>query len=272
MATRKRIGHKNSNAIRNRAITVVFGCLLFLFCRHYKNQIYSYLGFKNGFSVSEILDQKNTRRQNLKILNHHQDKVIGIDVSEYQDKIDWQQLGFVDKHPINFVFVRATVGDDRVDSKFEKYWTSADKKFIRGAYHYYRPNENSIDQANLFIKTVKLEKGDFPPVLDIEKLPKNQSIDSLKVGLKRWLDRVEAHYGVKPIIYSGDKYFTNFLESEFSEYVFWIAHYNFFENEINPKWQIWQFTEKAKIVGIRGNVDLNIFNGDINDLKEILVK
>ena len=94
----------------------------------------------------------------------------------------------------------------------------------------------------------------------------------MKVGLKRWLDRVEAHYGVKPIIYSGDKYFTDFLESEFSEYVFWIAHYNFFENEINPKWQIWQFTEKAKIVGISGNVDLNIFNGDINDLKEILVE
>jgi GH25 family lysozyme M1 (1,4-beta-N-acetylmuramidase) len=28
-----------------------------------------------------------------------------------------------------------------------------------GTYHYYRPNENSLEQAALFIKTVSLKKG-----------------------------------------------------------------------------------------------------------------
>jgi lysozyme len=44
------------------------------------------------------------------------------------------------------------------------------KQPYRGAYHYYRPNENSLEQATLFIKTVSLKKVDVP-VLDIERLP-----------------------------------------------------------------------------------------------------
>ena len=55
------------------------------------------------------------------------------------------------------------------------------------------------------MKNVKLKKGDLPPVLDIEKLPKNQSLDSLKVGLKRWLLRVENCYGVKPPMTDAEK-------------------------------------------------------------------
>ncbi|RYG05656.1 MAG: glycoside hydrolase family 25 protein, partial [Chitinophagaceae bacterium] len=128
-------------------------------------------------------------------------------------------------------------------------------------YHYYRPNENSIEQANNFIKNVKLQKGDLPPVLDIEKLPKEQSLDSLKVGLRRWLKRVEEHYNVKPIIYSGESYYSDFLEEEFSEYTFWIANYNFFVEQIQPGWMFWQFTESAEVPGIPGKVDLNVFNG-----------
>ena len=271
LAIKKTSTANSNNSLRTVVLTTALMLLLFLLFKNYSSQIKFFFNYKFRTSAAQILDEKNIKKQNLKILNHHHEKVFGIDISEYQDNINWQQLGYIDKHQVKFMFIRATVGTDRVDTKFSQYWAQADKKFYRGAYHYYRPNENSLEQANLFIKTVKLEKGDFPPVLDIEKLPKNQSIDSLKVGLKRWLNKVESHYGIKPIIYSGDQYFKDFLEDEFSEYTFWIAHYNFFEDEINQKWQIWQFTEKAKIVGIRGNVDINIFNGDLSDLKDLLV-
>ena len=143
---------------------------------------------------------------------------------------------------------------------------------IRGAYHYYRPNENSLEQAALFIKTVKLQKGDLPPVLDIEKLPKNQSIANLKLGLRRWLRAVESHYGVKPIIYSGERYYDDFLKEEFSDYLFWIANYNFYREQIGSDWLFWQFTEKASIPGINGNVDVNIYNGDLQQLQFITVE
>ncbi|HEU0137474.1 MAG TPA: GH25 family lysozyme, partial [Flavobacterium sp.] len=136
-----------------------------------------------------------------------------------------------------------------------------DNNFIRGAYHYYRPNENSSDQADNFIATVKLSKGDLPPVLDIEQLPKRQSVDSLKVGLKRWLTKVEKHYNMRPIIYSGERYYDDFLKDEFEGYTFWIANYNFFVENIKDDWQFWQFTEKATVPGISGPVDMNIYNG-----------
>ena len=46
----------------------------------------------------------------------------------------------------------------------------------------------------------------MPPILDIEKMPKGQSMSRLKEGLQNWLTLVEQHYGVKPILYSGEKY------------------------------------------------------------------
>jgi lysozyme len=143
---------------------------------------------------------------------------------------------------------------------------------IRGAYHYYRPNENSLEQASLFIKTVTLKKGDLPPVLDIEKLPKEQSIERLKIGLRRWLKAIEKHYGVRPIIYSGEKYYDDFLKEEFSDYLFWIANYNFYREEIQEDWLFWQFTEKATVPGIDTKVDVNIYNGDLHQLQFITVE
>ena len=201
-------------------------------------------------------------------MHKHDEKAIGFDVSEYQSDIDWEQTYHINEaFELSFVFIRSTAGKDKIDSRFKKNWKAAKKRqLIRGAYHYYRPNENSIEQAENFIKTVKLQKGDLPPVLDIEKLPKSQSIDRLKVGLRRWLQKVEKHYKVKPIIYSGERYYEDFLKEEFSDYPLWIANYNFWRNDLESDWYFWQFTEKAKIEGIKGLVDVNIFNGDKNKL------
>ena len=209
-----------------------------------------------------------------KVLDAHIEKSFGIDVSEYQDKINWDKVKEIDGgYPIEFVFVRASIGNERADRKFKKYWKKAKEKgFICGAYHYYRPNENSIEQADNFIKQVTLVEGDFPPVLDIEKLPKTQSIERLKVGLKRWLERVEAHYGVKPIIYSGESYYEDFLKDDFEEYPFWIANYTAFYKDIDDEWSIWQLTENGRIPGIKGPVDINIYNGTSVEMKELLIK
>ena len=115
-----------------------------------------------------------------------------------------------------------------------------------------------------------IQLGDVNSI-DIEKLPKKQSLDSLKVGLKRWLTKVEKHYKVKPIIYSGESYYTDFLKKEFSDYPFWIANYNFWRNQPDSHWLLWQFTEKAQVSGINGTVDINVFNGNIIYLRSTLV-
>ena len=237
---------------------------------HYRNGLAYYFSFKSDKVIKADSDAKRISDvRNFQVLEKHEGKSIGIDVSEYQGIISWTYVDTLEnKYPIDFVFIRATVGKDRQDYQFEQNWLGAKKnKMIRGAYHYYRPNENSLEQARLFIETVTLNKGDLPPVLDIEKLPKNQSIANLKIGLKRWLKAVESHYGVKPIIYTGERYYDDFLKEEFSDYLFWIANYNFYREEIDSHWLFWQFTEKASVPGIKGNVDVNIYNGDLQQLQ-----
>lgn len=242
----------------------------------YRHGILYYLGIKTS-RRADALTKEERRIADLRIyeiVGRHKGKVFGLDVSHYQGHINWDSLDRKNgDFPLDFIFIRATQGKNSTDSEFSRNWRQAGKAgLIRGAYHYYRPDENSIEQAENFIKTVRLRKGDLPPVLDIEKIPSGQSMDSLKKGLKRWLGNVERYYGIKPIIYSGDKFYSDFLKEEFKGYTVWIANYNFFVDKIKPEWHFWQFTDKAAIKGIDGNVDVNIYNGSLSDIEKLRIK
>lgn len=258
---------KRKSFIQSKLVVVIL-FLFFLLASgllmyHYRDALAYYFSFRSKHKVENSKNSKMEEARIFQVLKRHEGRVFGFDVSEYQGNIDWDKAKIVeDTFQLQFVFIRATAGKDKLDTRFVQNWEKAKaSNFICGAYHYYRPNENSLLQAENFIKHVQLEKGDFPPVLDIENLPKVQSMDSLKVGLKRWLTKVENHYKIKPIIYSSEKYFNDFLEKEFKGYTFWIANYNFFVEDCKDHWAFWQFTEKGSVPGMKGNVDLNIYNG-----------
>ena len=148
----------------------VFGlfCFLFIFGLgyHYRNGLAYYFGFKSDKVIDEDTAKRISDVRNYNVLTDYADKVVGIDVSQYQGQIDWEKVQYVENtFLLQFVFVRATAGDDAVDTCFKSNWEQAGhKKMIRGAYHYYRPNENSLKQAENFIKTVKC-------MIDIPGLP-----------------------------------------------------------------------------------------------------
>ena len=111
--------------------------------------------------------RQNLGAENVHLVDTHY--VFGLDLSHYQGNIDWCDLSD-SEHPIEYVFLRATMGVDGVDLQFQENWRKAKKhQFLRGAYHYYRPHENSEKQFTNFKAQVKLEAGDFMPVLDIEE-------------------------------------------------------------------------------------------------------
>ena len=96
---------------------------------------------------------------------------------------------------------------------------------------------------------------------------------SLKKGLKKWLKKVEKHFGIKPIIYTSDSYYKDFLsDTGFRAYTFWIANYNKVRQPAHKKWKIWQFTKTGKIKGINHDVDFNVFKGNIVELKKMTIK
>jgi lysozyme len=200
----------------------------------------------------------------------------GIDISHYQGEIDWEVLrnqGMIDKCPVRFVMIKATEGTDRVDPNFQDNFSQAlEYGFTRGAYHFYSVHSSAKDQANFFIQTVDLQRGDLPPVLDVEHKPKNQTDDEFKQSVLLWLEMVERYYGVKPIIYTYYKFKMRYLSDEvFDQFPYWIAHYYVDSVEYRGEWKFWQHTDVGRLPGIKGYVDLNIYNGSYYDLRQLTI-
>ena len=202
-------------------------------------------------------------------------EVHGIDVSHYQGKIDWKQLlqSKETDFPLHFIFMKATEGSSLDDDTFESNFEEArNHGFIRGAYHFFSTKTDALRQADFFIRNVKLESGDLPPVLDVELVGK-KSKQELQQGIKQWLDRVEAHYGVKPILYTSYKFKTKYLDdARFDAYPYWIAHYYVDSVKYQGRWDFWQHTDVGSVPGIEQEVDLNVFNGTLDELKNMTIR
>lgn len=229
-----------------------------------RRSIYRWYHYQNRYESS--MAYKSDRIQ--------QFDIHGIDISHHQGVIDWSSI----KHPdstksINFIFMRAVVGVDN-DKRFKENWKAAgENEFKRGAYHYYWSDVNSAKQAAVFTKNVTLKKGDLPPVLDIEDTSNVQNKASLRKGLKNWIKIIETHYGVKPIIYSGEAFYRDVLKPDnyFKDYPrIWIANYNRI-NAPRESWSFWQYSDRFPVSGIETLVDGNVFKGTQEDFNKLLV-
>ena len=206
--------------------------------------------------------------------------VPGIDVSYWDSGIDWPKVRATGQR---FMFTKATEGDFYADPTFAANWSGAKAAgLLRGAYHFFRANVDPKKQAKKYIDYVKKVKddGELPPVLDLETHD-GQRNDKIISRAKTWLDEVEKAFGKKPIIYSGQY----FLQDHFSEagggppkwakdYPLWLAQYpNSYVEGQKPylprgwfNWTFWQYSEKGRINGINASVDLNVFNGSLEEL------
>ena len=235
---------------------------------------YYYALYFNKFNHKKLHNTELETARIQKILTANLDKTYGFDVSHYQNKEDikWDSLSIGNKTiPLEFVVMRATMGNRNADKHFEEFWVKAQKhNLIRGAYHFYRADEDPVIQANNFLANVKLESGDLPPILDIEKIPKRKTNKKLVEDLKVWCKIVEETYGEKPIIYTYYHYYKDFLKGEFDDYPLWLANYNDVPSPTpNDQWDFWQFTENGIVHGINTKVDLDIYNGSSWSLKRL---
>lgn len=202
-------------------------------------------------------------------------EVRGLDVSHYQGDINWNKLrnAQIQGAPVSFVFVKATEGTNIWDENFNQNFYNARKNdIIRGAYHYFSPHTSGKAQAKYFCKMVQLDEKDLPPVLDVEEIGRH-STKQLQKEVLSWMNAVEKHYGVTPILYTGYKFKTTYLDApEFDRYPYWIAHYYVDTLEYKGKWAFWQHTDAGKVDGVNGYVDINIFHGDYQDLMDLTIK
>ncbi len=225
--------------------------------------------------------------------NYTGPKTSGFDVSKWQGDIEWSRID----DDFEFVFVRT--GDGRThDSKFDRNWRGAKEQGIRrGAYHYFRADRDGFTQAHTVISMMEAAGGfrpgvDLPPVVDLEggarkNLPggvfvekdPELPIELVVEELLEFLQTLEDHLGVVPIIYKGQAFHWWLSQSrpqlaaQFDRYPLWIASYSRGPGPRMPvntagdgfpwsEWTIWQHTGKGESDGIEGNLDENYFRGD----------
>ena len=198
----------------------------------------------------------------------------GIDVSKYQQTISWDAVKEMKVKDIQlgFVFIKATEGIIKTDPQFRRNWKKSKQAgMIRGAYHFFLATKDGREQAENFISSVDLEKGDLPPVVDIEQTY-GVNATLLKKELKEWLDVIEYYYGVKPIIYTNVDFYSRYLGKEFNSYPLWAAHYYQYNTpRVERNWDFWQHSEEGRVNGILSKVDFNVFNGDSLQFRSLLM-
>ena len=198
----------------------------------------------------------------------------GIDVSRYQEMIDWQSVKEMEVKDvrIGFVFIKATEGNISIDPFFKRNWKKAkDAALPRGAYHFFLATKSGKAQAQNFINRVELKPGDLPPVLDVEQTYGVTS-KKLRERVLDWLVTVEMHYGVKPILYTNVDFYKQNLKDEFDRYPLWVAHYLQKEKpRIYRDWHFWQYSEMGRVNGILSRVDFNVFKGDSTVFRKLLL-
>jgi len=267
---------RRKNYFLRRKIVLLILVIVLIGTGLYLKQSFSYYYalYFNKFAHKKLKNSESETIRIQKIISNNLDKTYGFDISHYQNKEDikWDSLSIGNKTiPLEFVVMRATMGNRNADKNFDEFWSSAkEHNLIRGAYHFYRADEDPVIQANNFLDNVKLESGDLPPVLDIEKIPKSKSKEKLIEDLKVWCKIVEETYGEKPIIYTYYHYYKDFLKGEFEGYPIWLANYNDVpEPSPEDQWDFWQFTENGIVYGINSKIDLNIYNGGVWSLKSL---
>ncbi len=191
----------------------------------------------------------------------------GVDVSYYQGEIDWEIL---EGEGIDFAFIKATEGSSHIDIKFQENWENSGKTDLkRGAYHFFSFESEGKAQAEHFISIVPREEGMLSPVVDIEfygnRFYNKPDVAETRRQLQSLLDKLEEHYGVKPLIYATESSYSTYIRGAFDGYPLWIRNVYFSPNMGMPgKWTFWQYDSEATLQGYSGeeeHIDLNVFYG-----------
>ncbi len=192
----------------------------------------------------------------------------GIDVSHYQGQVHWN---LVKKAEIVFAFAKATEGKYYKDPTFSTNWYGMeDADIFHGAYHFFSSEDSGESQAENFLQALNGKSyGSLPPVLDVEvcQIQHGPFIQEVKI----WLETVEQALKVQPILYTNPSFWNQVGNGSCSEYTLWIANYQVSQPTLPndwSQWTFWQYSQSGTINGIDGAVDLDRFNGTLEELQQ----
>jgi len=192
----------------------------------------------------------------------------GIDVSKHQGEIDWAKVA---ADGVEFAFIRVGnrgYGSGAIvdDPQFEANVVGAITNGIRvGVYFFSQAitEEEAIEEAQYVLEKVAPYKISCPIVLDVEKVSDSEarmnkiSKEQRTANTLAFLKEIEAA-GYKTMLYHNMEMATLKMDmTQLEDYEKWFAYYNK-ELYYPYAYSVWQYTDKGKVDGITGDVDMNI--------------
>ena len=221
---------------------------------------------QHGYVQENLQVLENGRFQYLEngqVVSH-----MGIDVSKYQGKIDWEKVA---ADGVEFVFLRLGLrgyesGKLVEDETFQANIQGALAHGIKvGVYFFTQAitEEEAIEEANFVLERIAPYQIECPVVFDVEKVGSSSARMNQLTPQERtnvtiaFLDTIQAA-GYKAMFYHNMETALLLLELERLEnYDKWFAYYG--EELYYPyAYGVWQYSEKGNISGISGEVDMNI--------------
>lgn len=201
-------------------------------------------------------------------------EIRGIDVSAWQGTIDWETVA---NYGMDFAILRITEAGNVIDSCFEKNYSGCQKHNIpTGAYKYsYAMTVAEIQsEARKVVEVLNGRKLQYPVWLDLE-WNNQRSLGAEQIHkMAEAFEKIITAAGYKFGIYCNVDWYLNVICSHLKKYDFWIACYPESDNgtlqeRLRPDFGVgWQYSSKAKIPGISGTVDRNVFYKDYAESKK----
>ena len=195
--------------------------------------------------------------------------IVGQDISVFQGQVNWNTY----KNNTNFVICKASEGSSYIDGWFGNNRTQARLAGLPlGYYHFARPDLGNSPQAEAQFFCNLLD-GDPIREGEIIALDFEVTYNDCVNWCKQWLDYVSQHFGgMKPLIYLNQSVASNFDWTPVvnAGYGLWLASYQADGVGNTGKWPsmaMQQTTSTQQVPGIVGNVDRDIFFGDVNQFK-----
>lgn len=192
----------------------------------------------------------------------------GIDVSKYQEKIDWKKVAQDD---VEYAFIRLgirgyTEGEIKEDETFEDNINGAiDNGIDVGIYFFTQATsvEEAEEEAEFVLDAIEPYDVTYPVVIDVEAVNANnaRTADLTKEERTKYciaFCEMIKKAGYTPMVYGNLKTFMLLLDLEkLEDYDKWLAQYDT-EVYYPYDFKIWQYTDKGKVSGIGTDVDVNI--------------
>lgn len=188
----------------------------------------------------------------------------GIDVSECQGIIDWDQ---VKASGISFACMRSTKKNGNVDKMFERNVLQCVSRGIGYScykYAYAQTHDDARREADGVINLLNdLKMPIWYDMEDSSLLP--LGVDAIEgIALAFIGECKEAGYDVG--IYCNKNWYDNYISQYLKDkYRFWIARYGKNDGKLDEKYKptgrniiAWQYTSKGRVPGIEGDVDLDV--------------